>query len=60
MKLNLLDNQIDLILDSLQEYTKVSDKKQLIYATYESLLAQKTEKQVKSTNTNNLKLVTNL
>lgn len=60
MKVNLLDNQIDLILDSLQEYTKVSDKKQLIYATYESLLAQKTEKQVKSSNTNDLKLVTNL
>lgn len=60
MKLNLLDNQIDLILDSLQEYTKVSDKHQLIYATYESILAQKTEKQVKSTNTNDLKLVTNL
>lgn len=60
MKVNLLDNQIDLILDSLQAYTKVSDKKQLIYATYESLLAQKTEKQVKSSNTNELKLVTNL
>lgn len=60
MKLNLLDNQIDLILDSLQAYTKVSDKHQLIYATYESILSQKTEKQVKSTNTNDLKLVTNL
>lgn len=47
MKLNLLDNQIDLILDSLQEYTKVSDKHQLIYATYESLLAQKVEKNMK-------------
>lgn len=47
MKLNLLDNQIDLILDSLQAYTKVSDKKQLIYATYESLLAQKVEKNMK-------------
>lgn len=48
MKVNLLDNQIDLILDSLQEYTKVSDKKQLIYATYESLLAQSIEKNVKN------------
>lgn len=41
MKVTLLNNQIELILDSLQAYTKVSDKKQLIYATYESLLAQK-------------------
>lgn len=44
MRINLLQNQIDLIMDALKEYTKTSDKRQLIYATYESLLAQTTEK----------------
>lgn len=41
MKINLIDKQIDIILISLQEYIKTSDQKQLIYATYESLLTQK-------------------
>ena len=41
MKVKLLNNQIELILKSLQEYSKVEkDKKQLIYVTYESLLTQ--------------------
>lgn len=43
MKLNLLENQIELILKSLENYTKIApDKKQLIFSTYESLLNQKT------------------
>lgn len=51
MKLELLDIQIDLILKSLQEYSKNYDKKQLLYATYESVLEQKiSAKQVISTN----------
>lgn len=40
MKLNLLENQIELILKALENYE--TDKKQLLYATYESLLNQKT------------------
>lgn len=40
MKISLLDNQIELILDSLKSYSKKSDKKQLIYSTYNSILAQ--------------------
>ena len=46
MKITLLENQIDLILDSLKAYTKESDRKQLIYATYESLLAQKIDNKI--------------
>lgn len=43
MKVSLLDNQIDIILKSLENYTKIQPEKiQLIYATYESLLFQKT------------------
>lgn len=42
MKVNLLDNQIDIILKSLENYIVTSpEKRQLIYATYESLLSQK-------------------
>ena len=42
MQINLLENQVDIILKSLENYTKVNpDKIQLIYATYESLMAQK-------------------
>ena len=44
MKVVLLENQINLILDSLKYYSKFSDKKQLIYATYESLFNQLIEK----------------
>lgn len=47
MKVVLLDNQIDLILKSLESYTKINPEKlQLINCTYESLLEQKTSKQV--------------
>lgn len=47
MKVVLLDNQIDLILKSLESYTKNNPEKlQLINCTYESLLEQKTSKQV--------------
>ena len=47
MKVVLLDNQIDLILKSLESYTKTNPEKlQLINCTYESLLEQKTSKQV--------------
>ena len=43
MKVNLLDNQIDIILKSLENYIVTTpEKRQLIYATYESLLSQKT------------------
>lgn len=42
MRINLLENQVDIILRSLENYTKVNPEKlQLIYATYESLLSQK-------------------
>ena len=42
MKVNLLDNQIDIILKSLENYIVTTpEKRQLIYATYESLLLQK-------------------
>lgn len=52
MKVVLLDNQIDLILKSLESYTKINPEKlQLINCTYESLLEQKTSKQVISSNT---------
>lgn len=44
MKVVLLENQINLILDSLKCYSKFSDKKQLIYSTYESLFNQLIEK----------------
>ena len=47
MKVVLLDNQIDLILKALESYTKINPEKlQLINCTYESLLEQKTSKQV--------------
>lgn len=41
MKINLLENQIDIILKSLEYYITTQDNKSLIYATYESLLSQK-------------------
>lgn len=42
MKVNLLDNQIDIILKSLENFIVTTpEKRQLIYATYESLLSQK-------------------
>jgi len=42
---NLLDNQVELILKSLEYYTKEhKDKLQLISATYETLLFQKNNK----------------
>ena len=45
MKVILLDNQIDLILKSLESYTKINPEKlQLINCTYESLLSQFVEK----------------
>lgn len=40
MKVVLLENQVELIMKSLQEFSKTSDKKQLIYSTYESLQYQ--------------------
>ena len=41
MRINLLENQIELILKALQKYNDPYIDKQLKYATYESLLAQK-------------------
>ena len=42
MRISLLENQVDIILKSLENYTKINPEKiQLIYATYESLLSQK-------------------
>lgn len=44
MRIILLENQIDIILKSLENYITISsENKQLIYATYESLLAQKVD-----------------
>lgn len=43
MKLILLENQIELILKSLECY-KCPGKQQLLYATYESILDQYTRK----------------
>lgn len=43
MNIVLLDNQIDIILKALENYAKTTDNKQLLYATYESLLAQKVD-----------------
>ena len=41
MKVNLLENQIELIMKSLQNYHFIDGtKQQLIYATYESLQEQ--------------------
>lgn len=41
MKVNLLENQIELIMKSLQNYHFVDkSKQQLIYATFESLQEQ--------------------
>lgn len=41
MKIILLENQIDLVLKSLEDYSAKTDKKQLLYSTYESILSQK-------------------
>ena len=50
MRINLLENQIELLMKSLQEYSiKNRDKQQLIYATYESL-----QEQLTSANTNKI------
>lgn len=48
MNYTLLDNQIELILKSLQNYTQIDkEKMNLIYATYESLNSQFVEYRVK-------------
>lgn len=45
MKVFLLDNQIDIILKSLENFIVINpEKRQLIYSTYESLLSQKLDK----------------
>ena len=45
MKVFLLENQIDLIMKSLEFFSLLyPEKQQLIYSTYESLLAQKLDK----------------
>lgn len=50
MKIVLLENQIDLILKSLENYSSKTEKKQLLYSTYESILSQKiSSKSSKST-----------
>lgn len=41
MRLILLESQIDIILKSLELYSDQTDKKQLLYATYESIQEQK-------------------
>jgi hypothetical protein len=60
MKLTLLDNQVDLIMKSLQEYIKVSDKKNLIYATYESIQYQVAKNQVNKASLEEAKNVTQM
>lgn len=59
MKVLLLENQIELILKSLENYSVLDkEKMQLIYATYESLLDQlNTCKQEKSRVTESYKNV---
>jgi len=48
MNYTLLDNQIELILKSLQYYTQIDkEKMNLIYATYESLNSQFVEYRIK-------------
>lgn len=48
MNYTLLDNQIELILKSLQFYTSIDkEKMNLIYSTYESLNSQFIEYQIK-------------
>lgn len=54
MKITLIDKQIDVILKALENYSKITDNKQLLYATYESLLAQKVD------NSNDNKIITNI
>lgn len=53
MKVSLLENQVELIMKSLENYHFVDiSKQQLIYATYQSLQEQlNLAKQVISTNT---------
>lgn len=60
MKLTLLDNQVDLIMKSLQEYSKISDKKNLIYSTYESIQYQVAKNQVNSASLEETKNVTQM
>lgn len=57
MKVTLLENQIEIILKSLENYTKINPEKiQLIYATYESLMAQKADHiSISERNTNVIK-----
>lgn len=50
MKIVLLENQVELIMKSLQEFSKTSDKKQLIYSTYESLQYQLVKNQAAQDN----------
>lgn len=52
MRINLLENQIELLMKALQDYApKNRDKQQLIYATYESLQEQLTSKKALKINT---------
>jgi len=51
MRINLLENQIELLMKSLENYApKNRDKQQLIYATYESLQEQLTSKKASKIN----------
>ena len=50
MRITLIEKQIDMILKALENYSKSTSEKQLLYATYESLLAQKTANAVTKTN----------
>lgn len=44
MKVILIEKQVDLLLKALENYSKNTTDRQLLYATYESLLAQKVDK----------------
>ena len=46
MKLILIDKQIDIVLKALENYSSETDKKQLLYATYQSILEQKVSSNV--------------
>ena len=51
MKVYLLENQIELLMKSLENYAPNNrDKQQLIYATYESLQEQLTSKKIPKIN----------
>lgn len=58
MRINLLENQIELILKALQKYNDPYIDKQLKYATYESLQAQLVQKNIEKNKKSYKKVLT--